>query len=77
MNKFSIYLKANILTIIGIILGAISGILYWKFVGCKSGTCPITSSWYGSSIYGAILGGLILSLFEKKSVKEKKDENHN
>lgn len=80
MKKINKYLKSNILTTSGVILGLIAGILYWKFVGCKSGTCPITSSWYGSAIYGALLGGLILSLFEKndkKKVKKEIDENSN
>ena len=31
------------LTFIGIFLGAIGGFLYCHYVGCASGTCPITS----------------------------------
>lgn len=51
------------LLVAGILVGAISGFLYWWFIGCESGTCPISSSPYISTLYGAILGGLLFSLF--------------
>ncbi|MBA4409138.1 MAG: DUF6132 family protein [Bacteroidota bacterium] len=40
-------------------VGAFSGFLYWKFVGCTSGTCPIQSVWYLSTLWGAALGYLL------------------
>jgi len=52
--------------IIGIVLGAIAGFLYWKLVGCNSGTCMITSKWHNSTAYGAVMGGLFLSMFKKE-----------
>jgi len=48
---------------IGIIVGAMGGFFYWKFIGCASGACPITSNKYVSTIYGAVMGGLLLSSF--------------
>lgn len=45
----------------GVILGAMSGYLYWKFVGCSSGTCTITSRPLNSTLYGAVMGGLLLN----------------
>jgi len=30
--------------IIGPIVGAVIGFAYYKFIGCSSGVCPITSS---------------------------------
>ena len=59
------FLKNNKLAFAGIIAGALAGFLYWRFVGCLSGTCAITSSPVNSTIYGAVLGGLILSMFKK------------
>lgn len=53
-------------TIIGIIFGSIVGYLYYKFVGCVSGTCAITSNPIKSTLYGAVMGGLLGNLFEKK-----------
>ena len=43
----------------GLTVGALLGYLYYRFVGCASGACPITSNPYSSSIYGALLGALI------------------
>lgn len=40
------------------LLGAIGGFLYWKFVGCTSGTCPIRSVWYYSTLWGTAIGYL-------------------
>jgi len=48
--------------IIGILVGGFLGFLYYKKVGCPSGTCPITSNRYISTIYGAILGLLVSNL---------------
>lgn len=43
-------------TIISAAVGAGIGFLVYRFIGCKSGTCPITSSPWMSMIYGAIVG---------------------
>jgi phage shock protein E len=53
--------------LIGIALGAIAGYLYWKFIGCSSGTCMITSKPINSTLYGAVMGYLIAGMikFEK------------
>jgi len=58
------------LTLAGVVVGAIGGYLYWYFVGCQSGTCPITASPLNSTIWGMIMGGLLFNIFQK----EKKDE---
>ena len=65
------FLLKNKLTIIGIIVGAIAGYLYYHFVGCASGTCAITSKPLNSTLYGAVMGGLLLNLFQtKKTTKQ-------
>jgi hypothetical protein len=46
----------------GIAVGAALGFVYYKFVGCASGACPITSNPFISTIYGAIIGGLLWGL---------------
>jgi len=52
--------------LIGITLGAVAGFLYWKFVGCSSGTCMITSRPINSTLYGALMGFLVAGIFTKK-----------
>ena len=44
--------------IIGTVAGAAGGFLYWKFIGCVSGTCTIKSNWYLMVPWGAVLGYL-------------------
>lgn len=65
MTKF---IRKNLLAITGIAIGALAGFLYWKYIGCASGTCPITSSPVISTIWGALIGGLIFSAFGKKNL---------
>ena len=58
------------LYIIGGIFGALGGYLYYIYIGCDSGTCPITSSPTLSVVWGTLMGGLLSSIFKK----EKKNE---
>ncbi len=56
------FLKKYLVEIIFAVTGAIAGFLYWKFVGCLSGTCVIKSVWYLSTLYGVALGWVVGSL---------------
>lgn len=62
------WFKANSLFLIGAALGAVAGFMYWKLIGCASGTCAITSKPLNSTLYGALMGGLLLSLFKKENI---------
>lgn len=64
------FFKRNWLLFAGIVAGAVGGYLYWRFVGCETGRCPITSSPLYSSIWGATLGGLLFSAFKKDDKKK-------
>ncbi|MBN2273265.1 MAG: hypothetical protein JXK95_02945 [Bacteroidales bacterium] len=62
MEKIKILLKNMVLRIIlGIVIGGIAGFLYYKLVGCRTGSCPITSNPLSSIFFGAVFGGLIAS----------------
>ncbi|MGN6539683.1 MAG: DUF6132 family protein [Ginsengibacter sp.] len=63
------FLSKYKLTLIGIMVGAIGGYLYYYFVGCTSGTCAITSKPLNSTLYGALMGGLLLNIFKKENKK--------
>jgi hypothetical protein len=45
---------------LGVVIGGISGFLYYHFVGCSSGSCPIASNPYMSIALGGIVGLLIV-----------------
>lgn len=62
------------LLLAGVIVGALGGYLYWYFIGCNNGTCPITSSPINSSIAGALLGGLVFTSFPNSKKNENKDK---
>jgi len=59
---------------LGVTAGGIGGYLYWYFIGCNSGTCPITSSPYGSIIMGALLGYLLFGSPWGKSGNEQSQD---
>lgn len=69
----------RIILIAGFAVGAIGGWLYWKFVGCLSGTCPIWSNAWIATGYGGVLGWLLAGLLpfglEKKRGKAKDDNS--
>lgn len=57
MNTKEFFLKYRVV-ILTTLAGLVAGFLYWKFIGCLSGTCRIKSVWYLSTIYGGIIGYL-------------------
>ena len=61
--------KTLLLTGIGIAIGALAGYGYYFYVGCASGTCAITSKPLNSTLYGALMGGLIFNMFVKETKK--------
>jgi len=60
----------NFPSIIGMVLGATGGYLYYYFVGCNSGSCPITSNPWGSLAWGLVMGWLLGSMFYKDQNKK-------
>ncbi len=66
--------KDNLILISGISLGLAGGFLYYYFIGCRTGTCPITSSPWLSMLWGATVGYLISDLFRKKTSTEVKSK---
>lgn len=66
MKKFG---KKHALSVIGGAIGAVVGYFYWQLVGCSSGSCAITSNPVNSTIYGACMGGLLFSIFQKSETK--------
>lgn len=43
-----------------IVLGALGGYAYYYFIGCASGSCPISSNPWVSTAYGMLIGGVMM-----------------
>ncbi len=62
--------KKYILRTLPVLIGAAIGYGYYYFIGCQSGTCPITSNPYITTAYGAFTG-LIFAIPNKKKTRRK------
>ena len=52
-------------TALGGVAGGGLGLLYYVLIGCRTGTCPLTSTILGTILYGTVIGVLIAQLFQK------------
>ena len=48
--------------IIGAVVGGSLGFGVYRFIGCSTGTCPITSNPWISTVYGVVIGLLIAAM---------------
>ena len=62
------WIQKNKLSLVGVAVGALSGFLYWNYIGCASGTCMITSKPINSTLYGALMGFLLFGMFKKEEM---------
>lgn len=60
------FILQNKLYLTGIVVGAVAGFLYWKFVGCTNGKCMISSKPLNSTVYFAVAGALLFGMFKKE-----------
>jgi len=51
--------------ILGAVGGAALGFLYYKFIGCRTGACPMASNPWISTLVWAVIGGLLMSGLNK------------
>ncbi len=58
--------KKVIIYAVGTGTGLVLGALYYNLIGCRTGTCPILSTAFRSTIYGGVLGFLVSGLFTGK-----------
>jgi len=69
-------IRKNKIPLIASLVGAVSGGLYYYFIGCTSGNCMIVSNPFIIIPYGALLGYLFAGIFTKKeNVKSYPNEN--
>jgi hypothetical protein len=60
------WISRNKLYGIGALAGGIAGFLYWKYIGCLTGTCSITSRPLNSTLYFAVMGAVLFGIFKKE-----------
>ena len=68
MNK---YLKI----LLGTVIGGGLGFAYYYFIGCTSGSCPLTSNWHITTLYGASVGLAMTFPSKKKKALNNNAEN--
>lgn len=76
-SKHNFFKYISLLGIAGLVLGIIGGYMYYYFIGCQSGSCPITSNPWASIGWGAVLGYLLgdsIISSKKKEEDQKKEE---
>jgi L-cystine uptake protein TcyP (sodium:dicarboxylate symporter family) len=47
---------------LGIVIGGVFGYAIYYFVGCSSGTCPITANPWVSTLVGTMIGAMLSRL---------------
>lgn len=74
MHKRKLFGRIPVISVIGLAVGVLGGYLYYYFIGCNSGSCPITSNPNMSMLWGAAIGYLLFDMFVPSRKKEKKEE---
>ena len=71
-NLINRYWRTALFTVIG----AGVGFAYWRFIGCSTGTCPLTANWTSSTLMGGLVGMLAAPAIRKENTNQHKtDEN--
>lgn len=50
--------KQAIRMLVGAMTGAVVGMLYWTYIGCNNGTCPLTNTPTKTVAFFTIMGAL-------------------
>ncbi len=55
-----------------VFVGLVAGFLYYYFVGCASGACPLKKLWYYDMALGGLLGWVVGDTIDNWLIKKKK-----
>jgi ABC-type uncharacterized transport system permease subunit len=56
--------KMIIAIVVGIVIGGALGFANYKFIGCKTGACPLSANPWISTFYGMLVGGMLGTIFK-------------
>lgn len=73
-KKRGLFSNVPLISLAGLVIGAIAGYIYYLEIGCVSGTCAITSNPWMSTLWGAALGYLVFDMFRGKKPKATSDQ---
>jgi hypothetical protein len=57
-------------------IGAGAGFAYWRFIGCSTGTCPLTANWTSSTLMGGLIGLLAAPARKKNDTNQHKTKKN-
>ncbi len=73
------FFKKHKFAILLTLAGLVAGWLYYYYVGCLTGTCPLQKLWYYDmalgGLGGMVVGDLIDARIKKRKPKQNNDEN--
>ena len=64
MKTVLLVLRQNRKVFAGMIIGSILGYLYWYYFACYWGTYPMSSECWTNCLFGATIGGFMMSLYD-------------
>jgi len=71
-EKKKLLKRIPVIALVGLLVGAIGGYIYYLKVGCVSGTCAITSNPWMSAAWGGAFGYLVFDMFNGRKKEERK-----
>ncbi|HNW58679.1 MAG TPA: DUF6132 family protein [bacterium] len=58
---------------LGLLLGGAAGFAWYYFIGCRTGSCPISGNPWISSSYGALIG--LMMAIPSRAAKKSRTES--
>lgn len=58
LERWTRFSRSHLRTLAAAVLGAGLGAAYAHFIGCRTGSCPITSSVWSAGLYGLAVGAI-------------------
>ena len=71
MSRLSRIARSHWRTALGALLGAAGGAAYAHFVGCHTGTCPLTSNVWTAGLFFGFTGALVGAPGPKKAPEKR------